>query len=132
MDDVTLGWKGREFTVKATDRMRLIATIEDQLTITELSSWDSAEKVKLSKLAAAYGAALRFAGAWVSDEDVYTALFGNDAEGMARLAVNTLNSIMVPMIPPEHLQDKSGKKKEPSKARSSSSRKRTKPPSGGS
>lgn len=77
-DDVTLAWQGKEFTVPANRQLMLIARIEDALAGDEgdqaISVLFRRNGVPHSRLAAAYGAALRYAGAQVSDEDVYLSI----------------------------------------------------------
>ena len=77
-DDVTLSWQGQSFTVPANNQMMLIAKIEDALggeggqqAMTVLFR---REGPPMSRLAMAFGAALRHAGAKVSDEDVYLSM----------------------------------------------------------
>lgn len=82
-DDVTLSWRGAEYTVPANKQMMLIAKIEDAL------SGDSGQQALTvlfrkegpphSRLAAAFGAALRHAGAKVSDEEVYLSMMDDMA-----------------------------------------------------
>lgn len=77
-DDVTLTWQGADYVVPANRQLKLIAKIEDAL------AGDDKEQaiavlfrrngVPHTRLAAAYGAALRYAGANVSDEEVYLSI----------------------------------------------------------
>ncbi|MCP5073123.1 MAG: hypothetical protein GY947_07490 [Rhodobacteraceae bacterium] len=72
--DVTLTWGEDEFVVPADQQMMLIARIEDaiqgQTGIPAVQTLLNGTP-PLSRLAAAYGGALRHAGAKVSDADVY-------------------------------------------------------------
>lgn len=77
-EDVKLSWRGQVYTVPANRQMMLIAKIEDAL------SGDSGQQAltvlfrkegpPYSRLAAAFAAALRHAGASVTDEDVYLSI----------------------------------------------------------
>lgn len=77
-DDVTLTWRGQDYTVPANRQMALIAKIEDAL------SGESGEQAisvlfrrqgpPHTRLAAAFGAALRHAGAKVSDAEIYLSI----------------------------------------------------------
>ena len=77
-EDVTLSWKDETFTVPADKQMVLIAKLEDAL------RGDSGRQPlgilmqmggpSYGELARAYGAALRHAGATVSDGEVYLAI----------------------------------------------------------
>jgi len=77
-DDVSLSWQGQSFTVPANKQMMLIAKIEDALggdggqqAMTVLFR---REGPPMSRLAMAFGAALRHAGAKVSDDEVYLSI----------------------------------------------------------
>lgn len=86
-EDVTLGWKGEEFTVPADDVMMLICKIEDVLgeggkqPIAVLM-----QNPPYGRLARAYAAALRHAGAKVTDAEVYLSIHTDLAEGKADAA----------------------------------------------
>ena len=77
-EDVTLHWHGQAYTIPANRQMMLIAKIEDAL------SGDTGQQATSilfrkegpphSRLAAAFGAALRYAGCSVTDEDVYLSI----------------------------------------------------------
>ena len=101
--EVKITWKGEDYVVPPERVMRLIATIEDVVTIEELMT----PRLKRGKIAEAYGAALRFAGAKVHDEEVYTTLFG--AEAMVS-TLAAIDGLMKMIIPPEHLQPKTEEK----------------------
>lgn len=77
-EDVTLSWQGQSYTVPANQQMRLIAKIEDALSADSgrqaLSILFQREGPPYSRLAAAYGAALRHAGAKVTDDEVYLSI----------------------------------------------------------
>ena len=91
-EDVTLTWKGDEFVIPANQLMRLIAKIEDEITIQELTA---STGVKLSKLALAYTVALQYAGAKVTNEEVYESLFSNQS-----MTATFVTSLLMLMIPP--------------------------------
>jgi hypothetical protein len=91
-EDVVFGFKGDEYTVKATKIMRLIAMIEDIVTLGDLTSG----KVKLSKLAEAYTACLNYAGAETEIETVYESLFGTDGAGNVQASITSLIMLMLP------------------------------------
>jgi hypothetical protein len=121
-EEVGLTWGEREYVVAPDKVMGLVETIEDIVTIEELA----AQGVKRAKVAKAFAAALRYAGApKVDEQEVYASLFGDDAMASTTRIVY---SLLAMMIPPEHLQLKSdsGKPKPPrKKAAKGSSRKRT-------
>nr|AKH46254.1 hypothetical protein [uncultured marine virus] len=94
-EDITLGFDGDEYTVKHTQVMKLIAVIEDIVTLQELTSGTNP---KLSKIAEAYAAALMFAGAKVTCEEVYASLF---SEGAAERIPQVLTALVMMMLPPD-------------------------------
>lgn len=94
-EDITLGFNGEEYTVKHTEVMKLIAVIEDIITLQELTSGTNP---KLSKIAEAYAAALNFAGAKVGWDEVYASLF---SEGAAERIPQVLSALVMMMLPPD-------------------------------
>jgi hypothetical protein len=77
-EDVTLGWQGQTYIVPANNQMALIAKIEDALSGDSgqqaLSILFRREGPPYSRLAAAFGAALRHAGARVTDAEIYLSI----------------------------------------------------------
>lgn len=77
-EDVTLGWQGQSYVVPASNQMMLISKIEDALSGDSgqqaLSILFRREGPPYSRLAAAFGAALRHAGARVTDGEVYLSI----------------------------------------------------------
>ena len=70
--DVVFGFKGEEYTVKSNKIMRLIAMIEDIVSLGDITRGE----VNLSRLAEAYSACLNYAGAETEIETVYETMFG--------------------------------------------------------
>ena len=81
---VTLSWKDETFTVPSDQQMVLIAKLEEALRGTSnrqpLGILMQAEGPSYAELARAYGAALRHAGAKVSDSEVYMSIQEDLAE----------------------------------------------------
>ena len=77
-----------------------IQTIEDFVTMKELSDGISGSgRVSMTRLAAAYAAVLRYAGAKeISDEDVYVSMFRKEKGSNAIIAA--INGLLGLMIPP--------------------------------
>lgn len=105
--DVTLSWQGVEYVVPANDQMRLIAVIEDALmdstgtpAVAVLSRRGGPSQ---SRLSVAYAAALRHAGAKVSDQEVYLTLQADIAdqnlEIQTKIQVATLGLLAI-LSPP--------------------------------
>jgi hypothetical protein len=106
-EDVTLTWQGQSYIVPANRQMMLIAVIEDALSGASgqqaLTVLFRREGPPYSKLAAAFGAALRHAGARVSDEDVYLSMMEDmahkskaDVTEMIQATIVALLSIIAP------------------------------------
>jgi predicted ATP-dependent serine protease len=97
-EPVTLTWKGEKHTVPAEAQMMLIAEIEDALSgnsgIQAISVLMRAEGPPYSRLAAAFAAALRYAGAKVSDQDVYLSIMAGLGKSDGAIAVTIQNAIL--------------------------------------
>ena len=103
-EDISLTFGGDEFTIKGNQVMKLIAQIEDVISLQELTS-----QPNLSKLAEAYALAINYAGGKVMIDEVYASLFGDG--GPENIQSSITNLIMM-MIPPSSYQpdeEKSGK-----------------------
>lgn len=74
-EDVTLGWLGEEYTVPADQQLMLIAKLEDALSDegghSAIAALMQPGGPSTARLARAYGAALRYAGAKVTDNEIY-------------------------------------------------------------
>lgn len=112
--DVTLHYGEDDYVVKADQVMRLIAIIEDHISLGELTR---EQGPPFGKLASAYSAALRFAGCRVSDEQVYAGLFGDDASRDSADAVTGLLFLMVPPSTYQPDQKKAAPAKRQAKAK---------------
>ena len=133
MQDVTFTWGGEEYRVEAREVLPLIAKVEEILTLTEVITAAQRDTVPMAKLSMAFGVMLRYAGARVTDSEVYSGMFKEGGAG-PQAAIAAANSLLTLMIPPEHLQEKGdGKKKAEAKGPpgASSAKRRTKPPSPG-
>jgi hypothetical protein len=127
MQDVTFTWKGEEYRVEAREVLPLIARVEEVITLGELADASSTGKVPIAKLSKAFAVALRYAGAKVTDEEMYAGMFAGGNMVAVRMAIMALLGMM---IPPEYLQDRSsdsGKKKGAKVPAADSAKKHTKP-----
>lgn len=108
---VSLGWQGESFTVPADRQMQLILEIEDALSgasgqqaIAVLMQRGGPSYARLSQ---AYGAALRYAGASVTDDEIYLSIMSDMAEGKADAATKTQTAVLALLsiiAPPVALQ----------------------------
>lgn len=106
-EPVTLSWKGQEYTVAAEAQMMLIAEIEEALSgnsgVQAISVLMRREGPPYSRLAAAFGAALRYAGAPVSDQEIYLSIMDGlgQADGDIAIAIqNAILSLLSIIAPP--------------------------------
>ena len=106
--EVTLRWGDKDYVVPPDRVMRAIALIEDHVTINQLSEATSGGKMPLVKISAAYAVVLRYAGANVSDEDVYDGMF-NGAGQMHVKMMSAIAGLMGLMIPPGKIVELSKK-----------------------
>lgn len=113
--EVGLSWGGEEYIVPPEKVMGLIEVVEDVITLEELGG--SSGGLKRSAIAKAYANALRYAGCKnVTQQDIYGHLFNPET---AMDIQPLVTSLLMMMIPPEHLQDKKsvdgegGKKPQP-------------------
>ncbi len=99
--EITLVWAGREYRIPPDQVMPAIAIVEDHVLLGDVVQAARRGAVPLAKLSRAFGAVLRFAGARVSDDEVYAGMFKRGSQrDAAEAAVNTLLTMM---IPPEQL-----------------------------
>ena len=97
-DDVEFVWGDRPYTIKADRVLGAIARIEDVVTLDELSRHFQKQTLPRARIAMAYGAALRYAGAKVMDDDVYSAMFIDSDQASVTQAVTTLLAMMLPHL----------------------------------
>lgn len=114
-EEVLITWKDKQYRIPPEQVMRCIAKIEDVITLTELQRYSASQTIPFAKIAMAFGAVLRHAGAQVNDFEVYRAMFSEalDAEGKPldeggkyMIAVEAVHKLMVMMLPPDYLAAK--------------------------
>lgn len=104
-EDITLTFGGEDYTIPSNGVMRLIAKIEDVISLQELTT-----QPKMSKLAEAYTVALVYAGCKkVKIEDVYATLFGEGGRENVEGSITTLIKMMVPPSNYQPDEEKPGK-----------------------
>ena len=91
--EVIFGFKGEEYTVPANKVMKLIAEVEDIVSLGDLTTGRGPH---ISKLAAAYCYCINYAGGKATIEQVYETLFGVDENLSSATAVTNLIALMVP------------------------------------
>lgn len=104
--DVNVEWAGNSFTIPAEGRLKLIREIEDVITVSEIAGMMmGTEEAKPARIASGYAIALRRAKAaeirdgkvaLVSDESVYSGMFGDGGADDMNAALAGLLEIMMP------------------------------------
>lgn len=126
-EDIKLEWRGEPYVIPANRVLGAIARVEEFFTLGELTR-DARDRnsVPMSKLASAYGAVLRYAGASVTNEEVYEELFQKTS---APLITSAIQGLLMMMIPPSALRreaeaadKREGRKAKKSRRQSGSSR----------
>ena len=123
-EDVTFTWEGKDYTIKADRILDAIVRIEDVVTLDKLSRHFNDESVPRARLAKAFGAVLRYAGAkTATDDDVYVAMFKEDAQTGIVAAVTCLLAMMMP--PHLDIDDDAPRENPPRRAARASSKNST-------
>jgi hypothetical protein len=104
-EPVTLKWDGVEYTVPQDKMMEVIARIEEHVTLDEVHGAMNGN-IKRVKLARAFGSVLRFAGAKLTDEDVYAGMF---KLGVGNVVLSSVITLMALMVPPKVVTDMQAK-----------------------
>jgi len=123
-DDITLEWHGKEFTIPANRVLKAIACVEDVLTLNELAMYSERKAIPFAKIASAYGAVLRYAGARVTDDEVYSGMLQSEDKGVT--VTTALGGLMAMMMPKEH-KPGNGQAPQAEVGKTKSSRKPSKP-----
>lgn len=103
--DLKLEWDGKPYQIPARKMMETIAGVEEHITLKELFTAASQRgTIQLVRLARAWATVLRSAGAKVTDEEVYSGMFG--AKGAGQQAVqDAITHLLMMMIPPDKLKE---------------------------
>lgn len=93
-EDVTLKWAGVEYTIPADGMMKAIMLIENHVSFEDLST--NRQHLKRAAVSCAFASVLRYAGAKVTDEEVYVGMFKQGIKNTTRGAVEALLLMIVP------------------------------------
>lgn len=96
---IVLKWDGVAYTVPANRVLAAIATVENVLTLDELGRFTNKGTVPLARVAQAYGALMRFAGADVTDDAIYAGMFDSTDVN----PVMACQALLAMMLPPAHI-----------------------------
>jgi len=102
-----LRWRGTTYQIPANRMLGAIASAEEVITLAELARAMQQSAPPLTRIARAYGAVLRYAGAKVTDEEVYIGMF-EDPGADVLAAASGLLALMVPPNAAERAQRKGG------------------------
>lgn len=113
-EDIVLKWGDKKedgsqpsYKIPSDRVMRAIAIIEEHITLAELGAIMRSGRVPLAKLSGAYASILRFAGCDVTDEQVYSDLFGKTNSGLSAPAIaNVVTGLLMMMMPSSVLTEK--------------------------
>jgi hypothetical protein len=108
-EEVQLDWNGKTYSIPRNNVLRLIAQMEDVVTLGRLHEFMTTGQIPLGKVSRAFAIALRFAGARVTDEEVYAGMFSAGGVELQARALQAIQVLQGLMIPPERLRDTEGK-----------------------
>jgi hypothetical protein len=94
-DPYEITWRGATYTIPANRLLGAIAAAEEVITLAELAAAMQKNAPPLTRIARAYAAVLRYAGAKATDDEVYVGMF-NDAGADVVAAVAGLLQLMMP------------------------------------
>jgi hypothetical protein len=83
--DVEMVWARKTYTIKSTRVMGLIAQIEDVITFPEIANFMRRQTVPMARLCQGYAAALKYAGARVTPDDILAAVYDDPGKQMVVL-----------------------------------------------
>ena len=104
-EEVRLQWEGKEYRIPPRDVLRCIAAVEGVITLGELASAAVPGNLPLARLAMAFSTALQFAGADVTDEQVFDRMFTNTGADMKERAAAAAMALHHLMVPPRHMRE---------------------------
>jgi len=96
MRAVNMRWRGKDYTIPATQAFQIGEQIEDIVTLAEIAQWG--QRPKMHKLARCYATMLRFAGCKVADSVVFDEIMAakEDVDGnlAAAQAISALAELL--------------------------------------
>lgn len=98
--EISITWKGQDYSVAPDNIMRMMAQVEDIITLGELLKHNEKGGAPMFKLSMAFGVILRYAGAKASDDEVYGELISGGNNKSAEITTMLLSM----MLPPKALQ----------------------------
>jgi hypothetical protein len=109
-EDIKIGWAGREYIIPARKALGAIARIEEVVTFPELLRHAQAGQLPLATISRGYAAVLRYAGADLTEDDVYLGMFSEEnAQQTAFIAMQGLMEMMIPPAVKRRFANESGR-----------------------
>lgn len=99
---VELVFKDQTYTIPANKVLGAIASVESIITLGELQVFAARRAAPVAKMAMAFGALLRYAGAAVTDQDVAEHVFSGGDQGKV---IDAIANLLLLMIPPRLRED---------------------------
>lgn len=129
-EEVKFRWGEETYTVPPEAVLRCIAAVEATgITLGDLIVEGSAARLPLARLSQGMGAALRFAGAKVTNDEVYDKILASPG-GLQMQAISVTVMLHKLMIPPQRLRDMEAKLSEEEAAAAARAAAAEKPPAG--
>lgn len=100
-EDIPLEWKGEKFIIPSNRIMGALARIEELVTLDELHAMTQGKGLKFIAVSRAYASTLRFAGAMVTDEEVYASMFEKDDDKKKGAMITAVFGLLNMMVPEE-------------------------------
>ena len=94
MSDLTLTWDGVQYPVPERRIFALGEEVERIVTLVDIQGW--AARPQLRRMARSYATMLRFAGARVSDDEVFRAIVSNAEDGA--VVAEAMQALMVALM----------------------------------
>lgn len=114
MNAIRLHYCGKDYVIPADKAFRAAAQLEDVVRLADIPEWQ--RRPPMMKIAEAYGVLLRFAGCYVSNEEVWenmaAGLFGGSGDGASAAirAVEALTACLMNGAPDMPVGGDAGKK----------------------
>lgn len=93
--DITLEWDGVSKTIPSNAVLRVIASVEEVVTMAELSTYASRGTMPMAKMSSAYAVMLKSAGFDVTADKVYERMYQSDAATIT----DSITSLLMMMVP---------------------------------
>lgn len=111
-EEVVVVWRENEHRIPPGRVLGAIAVVEDEISMGRLAEANKTSDYPLAKIAKAYGALLRYAGAKATDDEVYAALFDKTQDTFRGNVIDRVHTLLLMMVPPVALREQAPPKKD--------------------